>query len=87
MGFGFGLLLTAQWCVVGALFLLMPFRNRRRFRELVFQNPVCVWMAKRRPDLTEQVVTLYTVTWIFAVIVLVVLGSILIQSFVSPVLP
>lgn len=75
---GSGLLLKVALSVVGALFLVAPFSNRRRFRELVFQNPICVWMAKRRPDLTEQVVYLYILAWYTAVIGLVAMAWIVI---------
>jgi purine-cytosine permease-like protein len=84
---GFGLLLKVALCVVGALLLVAPFSNRRRFRKLVFQNPVCVWMAKRRPDLSEQVVHLFTAAWIFGVIVVVVSCWIMIETSFSPASP
>lgn len=83
----FGLVLQIALCVVGALFLLMPFSNRRRFREQVFLNPGFAWMAKRRPDLTERVVTFATVAWIFGVTVLVVLGWIAIPTLLAPASP
>ncbi|WP_020018022.1 hypothetical protein [Promicromonospora sukumoe] len=78
---GFSLVLQITLCVVAALLLLMPFRNRGRFREQVFQNPFYALMAKRRPDLTEHVVNLATAAWIFGVIVTVVVLCIGIQTF------
>jgi apolipoprotein N-acyltransferase len=84
---GFDLLLKVALCVVGALFLLMPFSNRRRFREQVFLNPGFAWMAKRRPDLTERVVAFATVAWIFGVTGVVVLGWIAIPTLVAPASP
>lgn len=69
MGFG---LPEALLCVFGAILLLVPFLKRRRFREMVLRWPsIGAWMAKRRPDLTEQVVTMYTVAWVFGVVALV----------------
>ncbi|GAA2236511.1 hypothetical protein GCM10010413_41090 [Promicromonospora sukumoe] len=73
-----GLLLKVALSVVGALILVAPFSNPRRFREQVFRSPVGAWMTKRRPDLTERVVTLHTVAFFFGVIGLVVMAWIVI---------
>lgn len=83
----FGLVLQIALCVVGVLFLLKPFSSRRRFREQVFLNPGFAWMAKRRPDLTEHVVALATVAWIFGVTVVVILGWIAIPTLIAPASP
>jgi hypothetical protein len=69
MGFG---LSAGLLCLAGAILLVAPFAQRKRFREMILRPPgIVAWIAEKRPELTEQVVSLFTAAWVFGVVVII----------------